>query len=500
MMEEGNIEACKKLAVEEEDDDQPKGLGYCFWGPILWFKMLAMQTHWSFVFGVVSVYGISQGLGGALGRVCIEYYMKDVQKVQPSESQVYTGITSIPWIVKPIWGLLTDVVPIRGYRRRPYFIFSGLLGLVSMLLISLHSKLHLVFALLALTAGSAGVAIADVTVDACVAENSRIHPSLAADMQSLCALASAIGALLGFSISGVFVHLIGPKGVFGLLTIPAVLVFSVGIVLAEPHVPNFAYKEVSQKFLDAGKAMWTTLKCPEVWRPCLYMYLSFAVSLNINEGLFYWYTDAKGGPSFAQETIGYIFSIGAVGAILGAILYQNMLKNHPFRDLLFWIQLFFGLAGMLDLMLVLRVNLKLGIPDYLFVVFGEAVSQMIARLKWMPLLVLSSKLCPSGIEGTFFALLMSIDNVGLLSSSWGGGLLLHMLNVTRTEFDNLWLAILIRNILRLSPLGILFLVPRGDPNSSILPTDMLSSKDENEADEEPNNIELMSLVNSVDGR
>lgn len=90
-------------------------------------------------------------------------------------------------------------------------LISGLLGLVSMLVISLHGKLHLVFALMALTAGSAGVAIADVTVDACVAQNSNKHPSLAADMQSLCSLMSAIGALIGFSISGVFVHLIGPK-------------------------------------------------------------------------------------------------------------------------------------------------------------------------------------------------------------------------------------------------------------------------------------------------
>ncbi|KAA8525646.1 hypothetical protein F0562_007472 [Nyssa sinensis] len=76
--------------------------------------MLAMETHWSFVFGVVVVYGISQGLGGALGRVGMEYYMKDVQKVQPSEAQVYSGITNIPWIIKPLWGLLTDVVPIVG--------------------------------------------------------------------------------------------------------------------------------------------------------------------------------------------------------------------------------------------------------------------------------------------------------------------------------------------------------------------------------------------------
>ncbi|KZV14334.1 putative folate-biopterin transporter 2 [Dorcoceras hygrometricum] len=87
--------------------------------------MLANELHWSFVFGVMVVYGISQGLGGSLAKVGTEYYMKDVQKVQPSEAQVYSGITSIPWIIKPLRGLLTDVVPILGYHRRSYFVFAG---------------------------------------------------------------------------------------------------------------------------------------------------------------------------------------------------------------------------------------------------------------------------------------------------------------------------------------------------------------------------------------
>lgn len=81
--------------------------------------------------------------------------------------------------------------------------------MISLLSLALHEKLHLVLAILLLTAGSASVAIADVTIDACVAQNSNIHPTLAADLQSLCALSSSVGALLGFSISGVLVHLIG---------------------------------------------------------------------------------------------------------------------------------------------------------------------------------------------------------------------------------------------------------------------------------------------------
>lgn len=498
-MKEENLEEASGDTVEEYNEPK-RGFCDCCCIPIHWFKMLATEMHWSFVLGVVVVYGISQGLGGALARVGTEYYMKDVQKVQPSEAQIYAGITSIPWIVKPLWGLLTDVLPIYGYRRRPYFIFAGFLGVISMLLLSLHGKLHLVLALLSLTAGSAGVAIADVTIDACVAQNSIKHESLAADMQSLCALSASIGALIGFFISGIFVHLIGPKGVFGLLTIPAGLVFLVGILLDEPYMPNFDYRQVNQRFLDAGKAMWTTLKCPDVWRPCLYMYLSIALSLDIHEGMFYWYTqDSKDGPAFSQETVGFIFSIGSVGSLLGAILYQNVLKDYPFRDLLFWTQLLFGLSGMLDLILVFRLNLKYGISDYFFIVIDESVYQMIGRLKWMPLLVLSAKLCPSGIEGTFFALLMSIDNVGILSATWGGGFLLHVLNVTRTNFDSLWLVILIRNILRVSPICLLYLIPRGDPSSSFLPPEIMGTKEGTET-QGAENIELVSLINDVDGK
>ncbi|KAL0916722.1 hypothetical protein M5K25_014255 [Dendrobium thyrsiflorum] len=463
--------------------------------PLNWLTVLSKETHWSFVFGVIVVNGISQGFGGGTSRVAIDYYWKDVQKVQPSAAQLYQGIVYTPWIVKPIWGLFTDVLPVAGYRRKPYLIIAGLLGVVSMLTLSLHSKLHVMFALLVMTAGSASVAVADVVTDAFVAQNSIAKPALASDMQSLCELSSAIGALLGFSISGILIHAMGSQGVLGLLSIPSLLVLSVGILIKEIPTRNFAYTEVHHKFLKAGQTMLSTLKCPEVWRPCLYMFISISLSLNIHEGMFYWYTDNKEGPSFSQETIGFIFSMGSVGSLLGVLFYQNFLKDFQFRSLLFWGQLLTGFAGMLDLILILRLNLKLGIPDYFFVVLDECVSQMIGRIKWMPILVLSSKLCPSGIEGTFFALLMSIENFGLLSASSGGGLLLHTLKVTRTEFNSLWIAILFRNIIRVLPLPLLFLVPKSNPNANILPPEMLMENEVmiglKEAD-----VELAFLVNS----
>lgn len=58
--------------------------------------------------------------------------------------------------------------------------------------------------------------------------------------------------------------------------------------------------------------MWNTLKLPDLWRQCLYMYLSKALSLNVYDGMFYWYTDSDAGLHFSREFIGYILSAGAL--------------------------------------------------------------------------------------------------------------------------------------------------------------------------------------------
>nr|GEY38957.1 probable folate-biopterin transporter 3 [Tanacetum cinerariifolium] len=444
-----------KVWTREEDSIRRRkegGNGNLIWRPINWFRMLSDELSWRFVLAVVIVYGINQGTSIGLYRVSIQYYMKDVQKLQPSEAQFYSGIIQIPWIIKPLWGLMTDIVPIFRLRRRPYFIFAGLVGSIAMLVPAFTPNLPLVWAILSFMTASAGVAIADVTIDACVTENSISHPSLAGDLQSLCGVSSSIGQLLGFGMSGVLVHRIGPQGVFGVLSIPAGLVILVGMMLKEPRVHSYSHKRVSQKFLDAIKTMITALKTPDVWRPCLYMNVLLVHRCKI------W-------PIFLPG--GYWINIFSRCSRIpfGCSSIPKCIQKPPLSQ------------------------------HYIFVVMDELVSKMIGRLKWMPLLVISSKLCPSGIEGTFFALLMSIDHVGMLTSSWAGSILLHALNVTRTQFDNLWVSILIRSLLRILPIGLLFLVPKNDPNSSILPSELLTSKKGDDVFESGSS-ELISLVNN----
>lgn len=88
---------------------------------------------------------------------------------------------------------------------------SGLVGSIAMLIPAFSTRLPHICAILSFMTAGAGVAIADVTIDACVTEHSISHPSLAGDMQSLCGLSTSIGQLVGFAMSGILVHIIGPQ-------------------------------------------------------------------------------------------------------------------------------------------------------------------------------------------------------------------------------------------------------------------------------------------------
>ena len=54
-------------------------------------------------------------------------------------------------------------------------------------------------------------------------------------------------------------------------------------------------------------------------------------------------------------------------------------------------------------------------------------------------------MCPQNIEATLYATLISTINMGKVISNYFGGLVLDGLGISATNFDNLWIAIIIAN-------------------------------------------------------
>lgn len=109
-----------------------------------------------------------QGILG-LARLAVSFFLKDELGLSPAEVSALMGVAALPWIIKPVFGFISDGLPLFGYRRRPYLILSGLLGTLSWLGLAFfaHSALT---ATVAIALSSLAVAVSDVIVDSLVVE------------------------------------------------------------------------------------------------------------------------------------------------------------------------------------------------------------------------------------------------------------------------------------------------------------------------------------------
>jgi hypothetical protein len=89
-------------------------------------RILLGQPLTSELAAILLVYFV-QGILG-LARLAVSFFLKDDLGLTPAEVAALSGIATLPWTVKPLFGLLSDGLPIFGYRRRPYLVLSGLLG------------------------------------------------------------------------------------------------------------------------------------------------------------------------------------------------------------------------------------------------------------------------------------------------------------------------------------------------------------------------------------
>ena len=70
---------------------------------------------------------IVEGLGQTGGLIAqpLDYFLKQVYGWTPVQVTAYLTVLNLPWIIKPVYGIVSDFVPLFGYRRKPYLILAN---------------------------------------------------------------------------------------------------------------------------------------------------------------------------------------------------------------------------------------------------------------------------------------------------------------------------------------------------------------------------------------
>ncbi|XP_077240648.1 major facilitator superfamily protein [Tasmannia lanceolata] len=416
---------------------------------------------------VAMVYFVQGVLG--LARLAVSFYLKDDLRLDPAETAVISGVSALPWLVKPLYGFISDSFPLFGYRRRSYLVLSGLLGAVSwsMMATFVDTKYGAAFCIFL---GSLSVAFSDVVVDSMIVERARGESqSTSGSLQSLCWGSSAFGGIVSAYFSGSLVDRYGVRFVFGITAFLPLITSAVAVLVKErgTHSASTGYNlSLGTDFAETSRQniiqLWDAVKQPNILLPTVFMFL-WQATPHSESAMFFFTTNKLG---FTPEFLGRVKLVTSVASLLGVALYNGFLKNVPLRTIFLSTTIIGVALGMTQVFLVTGLNRQFGISDEWFAIGDSLIITVLSQASFMPVLVLAAKLCPQGMEATLFATLMSVSNGGSVTGGLLGAALTQVLGVTKDSFNNLALLIVLCNLSSLLPLPLLGLLPKDNPDAT----------------------------------
>jgi folate/biopterin transporter len=294
---------------------------------------------------------------------------------------------------------------------------------------------------------SLSVAVSDVIVDSIVVERARAESEAKiGSLQSLCWGSSAIGGLCIAYFSGLLLEYFTTRTVFLITALFPLIISSVAWLIAEQPINKDTKKNNNTKH-QIGQ-LFQALTQKAIWLPTAFIFIWHATP-NAESAFFYFTTNEL---HFEPEFLGRVRLVTSFASLVGVWAFQRYFKTIPFRVMFTWGILISTVLGMTTLLLVTHTNRLLGIDDHWFSLGDSLIITVIGQVVFMPVLVLATKLCPPGIEATFFALLMSVFNLGGTVSYGFGAIMMKWLGITENQFDSLWLLIVITNCSSLIPI------------------------------------------------
>jgi MFS family permease len=355
---------------------------------------------------------VVEGLGQVGGLIAqpLNYYLKTAQSWTPVQVTAYVTVFSVPWIIKPLYGLISDFVPLFGYRRKSYLVLVNVAAAAGFLWVTQLDAPSDLFAALMVTAFA--MAISSTLCGALLVENGqRLHESgTFVNQQWLWFNIATIAAAI---IGGQLVQRLTPIGALhGAAAIIAVapLMVVAGALLLVPE-------QKAAIDLTGIKATFAGLKASfmrrELWLIAGFLFL-YNFSPGLSTPLYFTMTDRL---QFSQSYIGILGSIQAAGWVIAALLYPKLLTGLTLKKLL-------NLSIACGTLATLAFALLSSETSAAVIYFCSGVAAMLAMVAS---LTLAADYCPPRAEGFSFAMLMSVSNLAsLLADNVGSFLFTHL--------------------------------------------------------------------------
>jgi len=403
--------------------------------------------------------------------IALLYFEKDTLGLTPSEAAGIAFWLGLPWSMKMVVGVASDVRPIFGSRRGAYLIVGALcsLGGYAALATTVRSKAAYLAAVLLVTIG---YMVQDVVADALSVEIARNDEEIG-QIQTLGRMATLAGGIAVGLPSGWLVAVLGPRGVFACaMTLPIVVALSVAFLPRWRDAPPVAARAAAG-VLGGGRtrlvllgglgyaALGVGLEMSGIaWAQEIVLVVSaallsfllmrmgvtravlvaalvifiFRATPDVGQGYSYWAIDRLG---FDERFLGLLAQVSSVLGLIGLLVFRRTIVERPVSFTLFWVIV----AG--TILYLPNIGLFYGLQDWLGIsarslaLIDTTISAPLNQLAMVPMLVLIAKTAPRGGEATMFAIMASLMNLALSASQLFTRYLNEGFAVSQHDYGNL---------------------------------------------------------------
>lgn len=337
----------------------------------------------------------------------IKYYLRQHLNYTADQVAGFMYLAMIPWMIKPLYGLMSDFVPIAGYRRKSYLLIMNLLAAGAFCAAFGVTSPRLLTAALFTTA--VGVACSDVVVDALMVESGQRtgHVKLFQGVQWTCI---SISGILSSLAGGYLCQVYPPDRAYRIAalictTIAASVAIAAWFLVRESKSP---LDLVQLKSTAAGVAR--AFRSLRLWLVVVYLMLAH-FNPGLQTPLYLHQTETLG---FSELTYGRLDAVTGIGYTVGAATFTLVIA----RKLSTRGGIIVGLVA-ISLGMLSYVAMR-DIPTAIAASFLYGVGYMLSALA---MLSLAAEACPKRAEGFTFAAIMSALNVAMQGADYVGSYL-----------------------------------------------------------------------------
>jgi predicted MFS family arabinose efflux permease len=371
---------------------------------LLWFFAL-----------VYLVEGMGQIVAGLMTQP-LNSYLKQAQGFSPAQVTAFVTLFNLPWIIKPLYGLVSDFLPLFGYRRKSYLIIANVAAIAGFLWASQVTAPSVLALALLVTAYA--MAISSTLCGAVLVENGqRLGQSgTFVNQQWLWFNISAMAAAIA---GGQLVEHLTPTGALHTAAM-IVAVAPLAVVIATLYLVPEQKAEINIAGMKATlRGLTAAFERRELWIVAGFIFLYY-FSPGLSTPLYFHMTDDL---QFTQSYIGILTSIAAAGWVVGALLYHRLFSGLTLKQLLN-VSIAFGTVATLAYLL-LRNEAAAAVINF--------CAGFAAMLATVATVTLAADYCPPRAEGFAFAVLMSVINLSTaLADNVGSYLYTHLFHKSLT--------------------------------------------------------------------